>query len=77
MITIDNLHPIDQLCKEYNLTRYKLSKLSGVAETTLSNLVKRNSSVGRISVDTLHAISIALDTDMDDLYKKLKNFENS
>lgn len=74
---IDNLHPIDELCKEYNLTRYKLSKMSGVAETTLSNLVKRNSSVGRISADTLHAISTALEIDMGDMYKKLKKFENS
>jgi len=74
---VDNTHPIDLLCKEYDLTRYRLSKLSGVSENTLSNIVRRNTTIGRISVDVMHALSVGLNIDMTELYHKLKSFEKS
>lgn len=69
------MHPIEQICSEYNITRYKLAKDSTVSEMALLQLIKRNTAVGNIKSDTLFKISLALNLNMTQLYLKLKKFE--
>jgi len=69
------MHPIDMLCKEYGLSRYKLAKISGVSENTLSKSVIRNTNFRNLKTGTLINISNALDISTDELINKFLQYE--
>lgn len=71
------MHPIDQLCKEYNMTRYALSKKSGIRESVFSNLVQKQSPIENMKLGTLLKMAAALDLPIGDLIEKLLGYENS
>ena len=71
------MHPIDLLCKEYEITRYSLSKKSGIRESVFSNLVQKNSPIENMKLGTLLKMSSALDLPIGDLIEKLLQYENS
>jgi transcriptional regulator with XRE-family HTH domain len=71
------MHPIEALCEEYNVTRYRLAKTAGLRESTLASLIARNNAVDKISVATIYKIAKALDMEMDLLYSKLKKYEEN
>ncbi|GAA0429349.1 hypothetical protein GCM10008934_18710 [Virgibacillus salarius] len=73
----NNMHPIDSLCKEYEMTRYALSKKSGVRESVFSNLVQKNSSIQNMRLGTLLKISDALDLPIGVLIEKLLQYEKT
>lgn len=69
------LHPIDYLCKEVGISRYRLAKNMGVAYSTIQSLVSRNSNIDNIDVGTLLKISNAVNLTLDETYAKLKSYE--
>ena len=71
------MHPIEVLCKERNISRYKLAKDSGVAETTLNMMINRNTRFGRMPVENFFNISNSLGLDMNELYAYLKKIEEN
>lgn len=58
---------IEQLLKEKNLTKYRLSKLSGVPQTTINDLCSGKTRVEKCSSGTLYKISQALNVSMEEL----------
>lgn len=68
------LHPLDALLKEYNMTRYALSK-HGIPESTSSHIVNKNIPVDNITVATLVKLANALGLDLEETYARLKGYE--
>jgi len=69
------LHPIDTLCKELGISRYRLAKNMGVAYSTIQSIANRGTSVDNLDVGTLLKISNAVNLALDETYKKLKSYE--
>ncbi|MEC1716582.1 helix-turn-helix transcriptional regulator [Schinkia azotoformans] len=69
------MHSIDQLCKEFGLTRYSLSKKSGVNDSTLANLVTRNTDVDNMKIGTIKKIAKAVGLSIDELVEKLESYK--
>ena len=69
------LHPIDYLCKEVGISRYRLAKNMGVGYSTLQSLVSRNSAIDNMNVGTLLKIANAINLTLDETYAKLKSYE--
>lgn len=71
------MHPIEALCKEYDVTRYWLAKQSGVAETAFTNAITRNSTVDDMRVGTFRKIANALEEDVEIIIKKAYEYEKT
>lgn len=71
------MHAIDQLLRQYNSNRNKLSKSSGISPTTLSNVVNRDTPIDKIDVRLLKALAIETNQLMDDVYEQLKDYEQA
>ena len=63
------------LLKQQNLSTYQCSKVSGIPYTTLLELVKGKTSVEKCAAETIYRLASALNTTMDELYKKLRSAE--
>lgn len=55
--------------KEYSI--YKLSKRTGIRESTLYAIINNNTSIKNIKFDTVHKIATELDIPSDWLYKNI------
>ncbi|KHD84230.1 helix-turn-helix domain-containing protein [Heyndrickxia ginsengihumi] len=71
------MHPIELLCKEKGITRYALSKKSGVRESVFSNLVQKNSPIENMKLGTLLKMAAALELPIGDLIEKLLKYEKT
>ena len=69
------LHPIDCLCKEIGITRYRLAKNMEVSYSTIQSLVSRNSAIDNMDVGTLLKIANAIGLTLDRTYAKLKCYD--
>lgn len=58
---------IDEILKEKGLTKYRLSVLSGVPHTTLSELCSGKTKVGKCSVETIYKLAKTLGLSMERL----------
>lgn len=70
------MHAIEMLCEEYGMTRYKLSKDSGVSQDYLTAQVRNGKSSLNIKSIYLKKIADALNLSMDELYYKLSKYES-
>lgn len=61
---------INEILKEKNMTKYRLAKLSGVPNATLSELCSGKMSIEKCSGETLYRISKALGVSMESLVKE-------
>lgn len=61
---------INEILKEKNMTKYRLAKLSGVPNATLSELCSGKTSIEKCSGETLYRISKALGVSMESLVKE-------
>ena len=75
---------INEILKEKNMTKYRLAKLSGVPNATLSELCSGKTSIEKCSGETLYRIAKVLDVSMESLVKEAvlkkeveKNFEKT
>lgn len=56
---------INDILKETGITKYRLSKLSGVPHATLNDLCSGKSRIEKCSAETLYKIAKALDVSME------------
>ena len=58
---------INNLLKQKNITKYRLSKNSGVPHTTINDICNNRVSIEKCSAETLYKLSKALDVPMESL----------
>jgi len=58
---------ISELLAKKNMTPYRLSKLSGVPYTTLSDIISNKAELNKCSAETVYRLSRALEIPMEDL----------
>ncbi|MBQ8292274.1 MAG: helix-turn-helix transcriptional regulator [Bacilli bacterium] len=57
----------NRILKAKNLTIYRLSKISGIPKSTLSDLASGNTSIYKASLKTISKLSLALECSVEDL----------
>lgn len=63
---------LDFLSEDYNISFYELSKKTGIAQSTLSNIRKKNISYRDVRFATILAIANSLGMTLDDMYIYLR-----
>lgn len=63
---------LDYLSEDYNISYYELSKKTGIAQSTLSNIRRKNISYRDVKFATILAISNSLGMTLDDMYLYLR-----
>ena len=58
---------LQMLLDNENITKYQLSKISGVPKTTVIDICSGKSSIGKCSAKTVYKIAKALDMSMEDI----------
>jgi len=58
---------VSDILKQKNMTKYKLSKISGVSFTTISEITTGKSKIKNCTGDTLYRLAKALDVTIEDL----------
>ena len=61
---------INELLEQKNITKYKLSKISGVPQTTIIDICSGKAKIEKCSADTLYKIAKALDISMEMLIEE-------
>lgn len=61
---------INELLKDKNMSRYKLSKTSGVPQTTITDICSGKTSIEKCSAETLYKISKTLNISMESLLEE-------
>ena len=62
---------LEKICSDRNISFYQLSKKSGIAQSTLSNIRHKNISLYDIKLSTVLSISSALDLSIIDLINEV------
>lgn len=60
------------ICKKFNMTRYSISKRTGVYESMLSRIINNNIHYLKVEFKLILGISIMLDMTLDEFYGELK-----
>ncbi|MBQ7574891.1 MAG: helix-turn-helix transcriptional regulator [Clostridia bacterium] len=60
---------LQKLLNEENITKYQLSKMSGVPKTTIIDICSGKSSIQKCSAKTVYKIAKALEISMEDMMK--------
>jgi len=68
---------INDLLKQKNITKYKLSKLSGVAFTTVSEITTGKTKIKNCTGETLYRLAKALDVTIEDLLAESMEYRQS
>ncbi|MBC1377835.1 anti-CRISPR protein AcrIIA1 [Listeria innocua] len=66
---------LDKFLKKYNLTRYQLSKLTGISENTLKD--QNEKSLNKYTVSILRALALITDMPISDVLFELEDLEKS
>jgi len=61
---------INELLKDKNMSRYKLSKTSGVPQTTITDICSGKTSIEKCSAETLYKIAKTLNISMESLLEE-------
>lgn len=61
---------INELLKDKNMSRYKLSKNSGVPQTTITDICSGKTSIEKCSAGTLYKIAKTLNISMESLLEE-------
>ena len=67
---------IDELLKKYEMTRYRVSKISGINKQTLSE-ANKNENVSSWKVKTVMALAVAIDKTPGETLDELLKISNS
>lgn len=59
---------IDDWMKQENLSRYELSKKSGIPYTTLTDLIQKRTRLEKSSAETVYKLSKVMGISMDELF---------
>lgn len=71
------MNVIQSYLDKHNVTRYKVSKISGISQMTLKHAVDSRNGIDGISGKVLKAIAIALDKTPGQVLDELIAFENA
>jgi DNA-binding Xre family transcriptional regulator len=71
------MHPLQKLCENRSITRYRLAKKSGIYESTITNIIARNTAVKKINLGIIINIAKGLDLSVDCLVEELLSFEKN
>jgi len=63
---------LTELLEKKGYSIYKLSKRTGIRESTLYAIINNNTSIKNIKFDTVHKIATELDIPSDWLYKNIE-----
>ena len=63
---------INKRLKEQNMTKYRLSKESGVAQTTINDICSGKAELGKCSAGTLYRIAKVLNISVEDILESVK-----
>lgn len=63
---------INELLAKNNITPYRLSKISGIAHTTLNDILSGKTRLAKCSADTVYHLAKALKVSMEDLLDAVK-----
>lgn len=66
---------LQDILNEQGLSRYKLSKISGVPYTTLNDICTHKTKIANSSAETLYKLSVALQVSMEVLFKAIQKEE--
>lgn len=53
MVEDEVMQRIDHLCKKYNISKYRLSKLTGISQSALSKMSKKQSTLSLITLEKI------------------------
>ena len=68
---------INELLQQKNITKYKLSKISGVPFTTISEITTGKSKIKNCTAETLYKLAKALDVSMESLVANTMEYRQS
>jgi len=71
------LNELNELLEQKNMTKYKLSKISGVPFTTISEITTGKSKIKNCTGDTLYRLAKALDMTMESLLAESMEYRQS
>ena len=66
---IVNIASLQELLDKKNITRYHLSKISGIPKTTIVDICSSKSSIEKCSAKTIQLIAVALNCSMEEIMK--------
>ncbi|MBQ9090692.1 MAG: helix-turn-helix transcriptional regulator [Anaerotignum sp.] len=53
MIEDEIMERVDKLCQKYNISKYRLSKLTGISQSSLSKMSKKQSTLSIITLEKI------------------------
>jgi len=68
---------INNLIKQKNISKYRLSKVSGVPQATISDICNNKARIEKCSADTLYKLAKALDISMETLIEDAMEYRAS
>jgi len=68
---------INELLEQKNITKYRLAKMSGVPQTTITDICSGKTKIEKCSADTLYKIAKALDVSMETLVEDAMEYRAS
>ena len=67
-------HWLNKITDDFKVkSRYELSKETNIRETTLSNIVNRNTKIQSVSIGVVARLAEGLGVSIDELYSKYKD----
>lgn len=66
---------LDFICEKYGITCYEISKRSGVAQSTLSNIRKNDVTIRNVKVGVVEDVAFAVGVSCDEIFKTLRSLE--
>ncbi|WP_088825647.1 MULTISPECIES: helix-turn-helix domain-containing protein [Listeria] len=71
-----NKHWIERFMYDFDIrSRYELSKISGISQTTLSGLINRDTKIANTKYDTIKSLAEAVGIDMNTIDEYLEKYE--
>ena len=67
-------HPIEKLCEELNITRYTLSKSSGVSQSTINYQIRNDVNPFKISYENFKKLAYGFKMTPEELDEKLTSY---
>ena len=68
---------INELLEQKNITKYRLAKMSGVPQTTITDICSGKTKIQKCSADTLYKIAKVLDVSMETLVEDAMEYRAS
>ncbi len=68
---MDIIRRVENLCKIHNISKYRLSQITGISQSALSKMSKQQTT---LSVDTIQRICVAFDISMSQFFNESDSY---